>query len=52
MKAEFRDTSWFKIRKGVRQGCILSPRQFDLCTESIMRKAGIETIQGITNGGE
>ena len=50
MRTEFGNTSWFKIGKGVRQGCILFPYLFNLYTESIMRKAGIETIQGITIG--
>ena len=29
-------TDWFQIRKGVRQGCILSPCLFNLYTEYIM----------------
>ena len=51
-RTEFGNTSWFKIRKGVRQSCILSPYLFKLYTESIMRNAGIEIMQGITIGGE
>ena len=35
-------TDWFQIRKGVRQGCILSPCLFNLYAESIMRNAGLE----------
>ena len=35
-------TDWFQIRKGVRQGCILSPYLFNLYAEYIMRKAGIK----------
>ena len=31
-------TDWFQIRKGVRQGCILSPCLFNLYAEYIMRK--------------
>ena len=35
----------FQIGKGVRQGCILSPCLFNLCTEYIMRNAGLEEAQ-------
>ena len=31
-------TDWFQIRKGVHQGCILSPCLFNLYAEYIMRK--------------
>ena len=30
-------TDWFQIGKGVRQGCILSPRLFNLHAEHIMQ---------------
>ena len=33
---------WFKIEKGVRQGCILSPCSLTLYAEYIMRNAGLE----------
>ena len=33
-------TDWFKIGKGVRQGCILSPRLFNFYAEYIMRMPG------------
>ena len=36
---------WFQIGKGVCQGCILSPCLFNLCTEYIMRNAGLEEAQ-------
>ena len=32
-------TDWFQIRKGVHQGCILSPCLFNLYAEYIMRSA-------------
>ena len=38
-------TDWFQIRKGVHQGCILSPRLFNLSAEYIMRNAGLEETQ-------
>jgi len=38
-------TDWFQIRKGVRQGCILSPCLFNLYTEYIMWNAGLEEVQ-------
>ena len=38
-------TDWFQIRKGVHQGCILSPCLFNLYAEYIMRNAGLEEAQ-------
>ena len=38
-------TDWFKIGKGVRQGCILSPCLFNFYAEYIMRNAGLEEAQ-------
>ena len=38
-------TDWFKIGKGVRQGCILSPCLFNLYAEYIMRNAGLDESQ-------
>ena len=38
-------TDWFQIRKGVRQGCILSPCLFNLYAEHITRNAGLEEAQ-------
>ena len=39
------DFFWFQIRKGVSQGCILSPCIFNLYTEYIMRNAGLDDAQ-------
>ena len=41
-------TDWFQIGKGVRQGCILSPRLFNLSAEYNMRNAGLEEAQAGT----
>ena len=38
-------TDWFQIRKGVRQGCILSPWLFNLYAEYTMRNAGLDETQ-------
>ena len=38
-------TDWFKIGKGVCQGCIVSPYLFNLYAEYIMRNAGLEEAQ-------
>ena len=40
-----RATDWFQIRKGVRQGYILSPCLFNLYAEYIMRNARLEEAQ-------
>ena len=38
-------TDWFQIRKGVHQGCILSPFIFNFYAEYIMRNARLDEAQ-------
>ena len=38
-------TDWFQIRKGVHQGCILSPCLFKLHAQCIMQNAGLDEAQ-------
>ena len=42
---EHRTMVWFKIRKGVWQGCILSPYFLNLHAEYIMQNAGLDESQ-------
>ena len=36
---------WFQIRKGLCQGCILSPRLFKFYAEYLMQNAGLGEAQ-------
>ena len=38
-------TDWFQTRKGVHQGCILSPHLFNLYAEYIMQNARLDEAQ-------
>ena len=38
-------TDWFKIGKGVHQGCILSPCLFNFYAEYIMQNVGLDEAQ-------
>ena len=46
VRTRHRRTDWFKIGKGVRQGCILSRCLFNLYAEYIMRNARLDVAQG------
>ena len=49
----YETTDWFRIEKGVCQGCSLSPCLFNLYTKHIMRNAGLDELQaGIEITGE
>ena len=45
VRTEHGTTDWFKIGKGICQGCILSSRLFNLYAEYIMRNAGLDEAQ-------
>ena len=46
------ETEWFKVNKGVRQGCILSSLLFNIYEEQNMRTAGLDdTDIGVKIGG-
>ena len=40
-------TGWFQIRKGVHQGCILSPCLFNLYAEYIMQNARLDKAKAV-----
>ena len=45
-------TDWFRIEKGVQQGCLLSLCLFNLYAEHIVRNARLDELQaGIKTGG-
>ena len=45
VRTEHGTTDWFKIEKGVHQGCMLSPCLFNLYTEYIMQNAKLNEAQ-------
>ena len=42
VRTRYGDTEWLKIRKGTRQGCVLSPLLFNLYAEVIMRRMDLD----------
>ena len=48
---EYGNTEWFEVRKGVRQGCILSPYLFNMYSEYILRRVEFEDNIGVKVGG-
>ena len=52
VRALYGTTDWFKIEKGVSQGCLLSPCLLNPYAEHIRRNAGLVELQvGIKIGG-
>ena len=45
VRTRYGTTDWFKIGKGVRQGCILSLCLFNLYAEYIMQNFGLNEVQ-------
>ena len=45
VRTRYGTKDWFQIRKGVHQGCILSPCLFNLYAEYIIRNAGLDEAQ-------
>ena len=45
LELEHGTTDWFQIRKGICQGCILSPCLFSLYAEYIIRNTGLDEAQ-------
>ena len=45
VRIEHGTTNWFKVGKGVHQGCILSPCLFNCYAEYIMQNAGLGEAQ-------
>ena len=45
VRTEHGTTDWFQIRKGVHQGCILSPCLFNFYAEYIMQNARLDEAQ-------
>ena len=45
VRTEHGTMDWFKIGKGIHQGCILSPCLFNLYAEYIMRNAGLDEAE-------
>ena len=45
VRTMYEKTDWFKMEKGIQQGCLLSPCLFNLYSEHIMRNARLDELQ-------
>ena len=44
-------SSWFRVNKGVRQGCVISPCLFNILAEMVMRRVLENWNSGFKIGG-
>ena len=47
MKVRQSETEMFHVQKGVRQGCTLSPRLFNVFVDEVMKEARREFVSGV-----
>ena len=45
LEPDMEQTDWFQIRKGIRQGCMLSPCLFNLYAEYIIQNVRLDEAQ-------
>ena len=45
LELDMEPTDWFQIKKGIYQGCILSPCLFNLYADYIVQNAGLDEAQ-------
>jgi len=50
VKVEGTLSEWFRVKKGVRQGCVLFPYLFNILAEMVMRET-VDVVQGKTTNG-
>ena len=49
VRTAYGTTDWFQIRKGICQGCVLSPSLFNLYAQYIIRNSGLSEAQAGIN---